>query len=54
MTNNYFTVITTTDNKLYFTGRGNTEKKSIDKAIELFINNPQDNQILSMRTYDSL
>lgn len=53
MSNNYFTVITT-NNKLYFTGRGNTEKKSIDKAIELFINNPQDNQILSMRTYDSL
>jgi hypothetical protein len=53
MSNNYFTVITTT-NKLYFTGRGNTEKKSIDKAVELFIKNPQDNQILSMRTYDSL
>ena len=53
MTNNYFTVITT-NNKLYFTGRGNTEKKSIDKAVELFIKNSQDNQILSMRTYDSL
>ena len=53
MSNNYFTVITTT-NKLYFTGRGSTEKKSIDKAIELFIQNPQDKQILSMRTYDFL
>ena len=53
MSNNYFTVITTTD-KTYFTGKGNTEEKSLSQAIALYNKHSNDSEILSMRTYDSL
>lgn len=51
MSNNYFTVITTTD-KTYFTGRGNTEEKSLSQAIALYNKHQNDSEILSLRTYD--
>jgi len=53
MSNNYFTVITTTNNT-YFTGRGNTEEKSLNQAIDLYKKQSNDSEILSLRTYDSI
>ena len=53
MSNNYFTVITTED-KVYFTARGNTEEKSVDKAIALLYRHQADPKVVSMRTYDNI
>jgi len=51
MSNNYFTVITTTNNT-YFTGRGKTEEKSMTQAFNLYNKHKNDSEILSLRTYD--
>ena len=58
---NFFTVVTASDKSLdgksFYTGEAKTEQKSIDRALENFMNGKYkygDDTILAIRTYDDI
>ena len=54
----YFTVVTagdqSMDGKSFYTGQAKTEQKSIDMALENFMNSKYDDTVISIRTYDDI
>jgi len=54
----FFTVITATDKsmdgKSFYTGQAKTEQKSIDMALENFMNSKYDDTVIAIRTYDDI
>ena len=54
----FFTVVTATDEsmvgKSFYTGQAKTEQKSIDMALENFMNSKYDDTVIAIRTYDDI
>ena len=54
----FFTVVTAVDEsmdgKSFYTGQAKTEQKSIDMALENFMNSKYDDTVIAIRTYDDI
>ena len=54
----YFTVVTAVDKsmdgKSFYSGQAKTEQKSIDMALEKFMNSKYDDTVIAIRTYDDI
>ena len=54
----FFTVVTAVDKsmdgKSFYSGQAKTEQKSIDMALENFMNSKYDDTVIAIRTYDDI